>query len=143
MNNNDDYLFMVDRHFADLYDNLLSKSIYSTYSASNVTPEPTTFDLNELYKVLGKVPASKPRERKLISSVYSVRDTGRKTCKYIKLSFKQRWFSRPWKPLKKYRLILVPVYEPVIYKTRDMLIYHPSLWPQLRAAIENREEIRS
>lgn len=52
-------------------------------------------------------------------------------------TWKERLFTRPWKPFKKTRTIVPKVPMKSIFKTPDgMLIMHPSLAAQLRRQIE-------
>jgi hypothetical protein len=46
--------------------------------------------------------------------------------KYIKRTWKERLFERPFSPFKKYRLIMLPEYKPMMYSVMDTIIYHPS-----------------
>lgn len=131
----DHFLFLARRYFAVAYDKALSRSLFAETLASSVVDEPKALNINDLYKALGKIPASPPRVSKFISSAYAVRDTGKKTGKYIKRDWNERWFSLPWKPWKKYKLILIQIYEPVMYIVQDKLIYHPTFESAIRKMI--------
>ena len=62
----------------------------------------------------------------MIESIHITEEDG-KMGVYVKRSLKERFFSTPWRPLKKTKLIIVTRYKPAMYRVRDMIVFHPSL----------------
>lgn len=62
----------------------------------------------------------------------------------IKLTWKQRLFSRPWHPLMTH--ITENTYEPsrevIISETNHMMIMHPHTLKELEKAIKNEQKLR-
>lgn len=53
-----------------------------------------------------------------------------------KLSWKERLFSRPWRPWISSRTISVPNYRPIIISTPHAIYYHPSLEADIQRLLE-------
>ena len=56
----------------------------------------------------------------------------------VRRSFKERFFSWPWKPWILTRTIQVPNYKPSMYRIGHQFIYHPSLKSEIYAVMSNK-----
>jgi hypothetical protein len=71
----------------------------------------------------------------IIESIYSIGKIGTEP-KIVNRTWKERLFSRPWKPWVKTKTIQVDVLGPVMYQVGNKFLVHPSLMPGLRAKFE-------
>lgn len=122
----------VNKAVEQLTGSLYTPDVSTTASPASELPPLTAKTLMDAVSLLPDPPVQPVI--KFIPSKYAVRDTGKKTGRYIKRRWKTRLFSWPWQPWRTHRLILVPIYEPVIYRIGDTVVYHPSYEPALRRA---------
>lgn len=58
-------------------------------------------------------------------------------------TWKERLFTRPWRPLKTTRTVVPQVPSREVIMTADVIVMHPAVWKEVEAAIERREAERA
>lgn len=72
---------------------------------------------------------------RMTESHHALEEDGKRGA-YVKRSLKERLFSRPWKPFRKDKLILIRNYKPIMFVMGNRFIFHPSLKDHINAALE-------
>lgn len=67
-----------------------------------------------------------PMTLKLVESVFAIEQDGTRP-ETVRRSWKERLFTRPWRPWVSTKTIQVPNYKPAIFRAGNVVYYHPSM----------------
>lgn len=98
----------------------------------------TDFTKSDYERLMALVKNIPPR-LEFFSSNYAVTPDGERE-HVIRLSFKDRFFSWPWKPWIKTKTVMVPNYKPAIFRFENKIIYHPAFEEQVRKGLRKYSE---